>query len=69
MLTLAGAMTVFKVESQATVLRRVYHDGKAFPPGVVGVEEDCLHRDLVVLSAGVGEDLRWVVSRVSSPVG
>ncbi|CAM9458952.1 unnamed protein product, partial [Pylaiella littoralis] len=68
-LTLAGAMTVFKVESQATVLRRVYHDGKAFSPGVVGVEEDCLHRDLVVLSAGVGEDLRWVVSRVSFPVG
>lgn len=61
-------MTVFKIESRATVLRKIYHDGQAFPPGVVGVEEDSLHGDLVALSAGVGEDLSWMVSRVSSPV-
>lgn len=61
-------MTVFKIEFRAAALRMVYHDGQAFPPGVMGVEEDCLHGDLVVLSAGVGEDQSWVVSRLSSPV-
>lgn len=67
--TLEGGMTVFKLDPGATALRTVYHDGQAFPAGVVGVEEDRLHGEVVVLSAGVGEDLTWVVSRASSQWG
>lgn len=67
--TLEGGMTVFKLDPEATALRTVYHDRQAFPAGIVGVEEDRLHGDVVVLSAGVGEDLTWVVSRASSQWG
>ncbi|CAM9250646.1 unnamed protein product [Scytosiphon promiscuus] len=67
-LTLAGGMMLFEIEPEATALKLVSHDGQAFPAGVVGVEEDSLHGDIVVLSAGVGEDRSWVVSRASSAV-
>lgn len=56
-------MTVFTLDPEAAALRTVHHNSQAFPAGVVGVEEDGLHGDVVVLSAGVGEDLTWVVSR------
>lgn len=68
MVTLAGAMTVFKIEPEAAALTKVSHDGQAFPAGVVEVEEDSLHGDLVVLSAAVGEDRAWVVSRACKAV-
>lgn len=66
--TLAGGMTVFKIEPEAAALKLVSHDGQAFPGGVIGVEEDVIHGDIVVLSAGVGKDSRWMVSRASSAV-
>ncbi|CAM9540261.1 unnamed protein product [Laminaria digitata] len=66
---LGGALTVFQIQPETAVLRKVFHDGGAFPPGVVESEEDALKGDMIVLSAGVGEDLRWVVSRASSVVG
>ncbi|CAM9133566.1 unnamed protein product, partial [Hapterophycus canaliculatus] len=66
--TLAGGITVFKIEPEEVALKFVSHDGQAFPGGVVGVEEDCVHGDMVVLSAGVGEGRSWVVSRASSAV-
>ena len=47
--TLEGGLTVFTLDPEATALRMVYHDSQAFPAGVVGVEEDCLHGDVVVL--------------------
>ncbi|CAM9243724.1 unnamed protein product [Ectocarpus sp. 12 AP-2014] len=66
--TLVGAMTVFKIEPEAAALTKISHDGQAFPAGVVEVEEDSLHGDLVVLSAAAGEDRTWVVSRASKAV-
>lgn len=61
-------MTVFQIEAEAAGLKLVSHDGQAFPVGVVGAAEDYIHGDIVVLSAGVGEDRSWVVSRASSTV-
>jgi len=63
--SLRGGITLFTVDPETAALRTVHHDGQAFPGGVVGVEEDRLHGDIVVISAGVGEDLTWVVSRAS----
>lgn len=64
MVTLGGSLTVYQIEDEAASLKTVFLDKKAFPGGVVGVKTDS-NGELVVLSAGVGDDRRWEISRAS----
>lgn len=68
LVTLGGSLTVFRLEAKTASLKEVFYDGEAFSGAVVGVEEDSSNGDLVVISAGVGEDHCWVISRASSVV-
>lgn len=55
---------MFQIEQGAASLTTVFRDPTAFPGAVVDMNVDT-KGELVVLSAGVGEEHRWVVSRVS----
>lgn len=67
--TLGGGLTVFRIGAEAASLTVVFRDGGAFHGAVVGVKDDSVKGELVVISAGVGEDRCWEVSRVSAVVG
>lgn len=63
-----GGLTVLRLEAREKTLSTVFHDGEAFPPGVIGAAVDHSN-EVVVLTAGGAGDECWAISRATAACG